>query len=296
MTLLCIGKSGQIAQALAERASDRSIEFVCLGRPDLDFLHPETVEATLKKLKPSVVINAAAYTQVDAAETDKDAAFALNADAPTALARLCASAGIPLLHISTDYVFDGTATDPYREDDPTAPLSVYGASKLAGETGVQTETKAHIILRTSWVFGPHKPNFITTMLRLAKERGGASVVDDQIGAPTSALDIADALLDIADSILDEPDRDVWGTYHFVSSGACSWADFAALIFKAFDERNGKVTQLTRIPTSAYPTPATRPAYSVLSTSKITETFGITPRDWTIATQETLRRLLERGMH
>ncbi len=295
MTLLCIGKSGQIAQALAERASERTVELVCLGRPDLDLLRPETVEAAIERFQPRIVINAAAYTQVDGAETDKDAAFALNADAPTTLARMCARTGIPLLHISTDYVFDGTATEPYREDDPTAPLSVYGASKLAGEIGVQAETDAHIILRTSWVYGPHQPNFVTTMLRLAEERGEASVVDDQLGVPTSALDIADALLDIASSILNEPDREFWGTYHFVSAGTCSWADFAALTFSAFDERHETVTQLKRIPTSAYPTPATRPAYSVLSTSKITETFGITPRDWTIAAQETLRRLLERGM-
>ncbi|MEL6861535.1 MAG: dTDP-4-dehydrorhamnose reductase [Pseudomonadota bacterium] len=294
MTLLCIGKSGQVARALAERAADRSIDLICLGRPDLDLLRTDSLKEALEIHLPRAVINAAAYTQVDKAESEHEAAFALNAEAPTQLARLCAQAGVPLLHISTDYVFDGTADRPYTENDQTAPLSVYGASKLAGEDGVRAETDAHIILRTSWVYGPHKPNFVTTMLRLAQERGGASVVDDQFGAPTSALDIADALLDIANQIDSEPNPNIWGTYHFVCEGKCTWADFAELIFSKFDEASENVTELKRIPTSAYPTPATRPHYSVLSTQKLTETFGIIPRDWTIAARETLTRLLERG--
>ena len=295
MTLLCIGKSGQVASALAERAAERSIDMESLGRPDLDMLQVESVETALRDIQPRAVINAAAYTQVDAAESDQDAAFALNAEAPTKLAACCAQADVPLLHVSTDYVFDGSAERPYLEDDPTGPLNAYGASKLAGEEGIRAQTAAHIILRTSWVYGPHMPNFVTTMLRLAEEKGGASVVDDQIGAPTSALDIADALLDIAHTVLDQSDQDLWGTYHFVAAGQGSWADFAALIFERFDAHSGKTTELKRIATSAYPTPAARPLYSVLSTQKLSQIFGITPRDWTIAAQETLTRLLERGM-
>lgn len=295
MTILCIGKSGQVAQALAERARSRSVDLIALGRPELDLLDLQTVETAIAGAAPRFVINAAAYTNVDGAESDEIAAFALNADAPTRLASICARLDIPLLHISTDYVFDGTARAPYLEDAPTGPLNVYGRSKLAGEIGIRGAADRHIILRTSWVYGPHKPNFITTMLRLAAEQGGASVVDDQIGAPTSALDIADVILDIVTAIGEQPDPSRWGTYHFASAGSCSWADFAQEIFDRLDGDKTRKTKLRRIPTSAFPTPAMRPQYSVLSTQKLTETFAITPRDWTISVQATLTRLLDKGI-
>lgn len=295
MTLLCIGKSGQVAQALAERAEARSVQLVCLGRPDVDLLNHGSIKAVLKEIAPLFVINAAAYTDVDGAESDEAAAFALNADAPTQLAALCAVLDIPLLHLSTDYVFDGTASQPYQENAPTAPLNVYGRSKLAGEVGIRERTDKHIILRTSWVYGPHRPNFVTAMLRLASEKGGASVVQDQIGAPTSALDIADAILDIVEQITQAPKANFWGTYHFTAAGTCSWADFAHLIFEQYDAQFRMKTVLKRIATAQYPTAATRPHYSVLSSQKLTQTFGITPRDWTIGAHETLTRLLDRGM-
>lgn len=291
MTILCIGKSGQVAKALAERAAARMQKLICLGRPEFDLLNFECIHAAIEQEKPDFVVNAAAYTKVDGAETDLDAAFALNSTAPGELAQACKKLSIPLLHISTDYVFDGESSQPYDEDDLTRPLSVYGQSKLDGEIAVRSAHAEHVILRTSWVYGPHNPNFVTTMLRLAKERGGASVVDDQIGAPTSALDLADAILTIAQQALERPDPKYWGTYHFTAAGACSWADFAELIFEMYDAANGSNTSLKRISTSEYPTPATRPMNSRLSTKKISHVYGIQPRDWDLAVRESAVRLL-----
>lgn len=291
MTILCIGKSGQVAKALAERAGTHEQKLVCLGRPEFDLLKIEDIQAAIDREEPGFVVNAAAYTKVDGAESDSDAAFALNAAAPRNLAQICAMVSIPLLHISTDYVFDGKASRPYREDDPTQPLSVYGQSKRDGEMAIAAALENHIILRTSWVYGPHNSNFVTTMLRLAKERGGASVVDDQIGAPTSALDIADAILTIAKQVLGSPKPVHWGTFHFTAAGACSWADFAELIFDTYDQEHGSSTSLKRIPTSEYTTPATRPMNSCLSTDKISDVYGIQPRDWDVAVRESVARLL-----
>lgn len=296
MTIVCIGKSGQVAKALAERANSRGVTLTCLGRQDLNLLESSKIAETLRAVAPSFVVNAAAYTKVDAAESHKDAAYALNTTAPGALAEACSSLGVPLLHISTDYVFDGRSDAPYREDDPTGPLNIYGRSKLAGEVAVRTALSQHVILRTSWIYGPHNPNFITTMLRLAREKGEASVVNDQIGAPTSALDLADAILTIATAILITPSPNQFGTFHYSALGACSWADFAALIYSHYDKHKNGITRLNSIPSSDYPTPARRPMNSRLATDKIREIYGITPKDWTIGVTETVTRLLKTGEH
>lgn len=292
MKLLCIGKSGQVAQALAERSAAAGADCVCLGRPELDLLNGDQVAAALDRESPTVVVNAAAYTNVDDAEADRDAAFALNADAVAALAKLCAARDLPLIHLSTDYVFDGSGETPWRENDLTGPLNVYGASKLAGEQAVQAAGGAHVILRTSWVYSPFGGNFIKTMLRLARESAGASVVDDQFGSPTSALDIADTILRIADRLSQQPTTDLYGIYHHTAAGIASWADVAGLIFEIYEQRHGCKIKLKRIPTSDYPTPAERPRNSRLNTDKITETFGVMPQDWRSTVTETVERLLD----
>jgi len=290
--LLCIGKSGQVARALADRSAYSAVDVVCLGRPELDLLQVDTVAAALDREAPSVIVNAAAFTAVDAAETQQDAAFELNSAAVRRLSVLCATREIPLIHLSTDYVFDGGGEDAWRETDPTGPLSVYGASKLAGEEAVRAELDQNIILRTAWVYSPFGKNFVKTMLRLADEQGGATVVDDQIGSPTSAFNIADAILAIARRIAAAPDPSIYGTYHYSAAGQASWADVAALIFEAYESRHGCKIQLNRTPSSDYPTPAERPRNSRLDTSKITETFGIEPQDWQLSLKATVERLMD----
>lgn len=289
MKLLCIGKSGQVAQALAERSKRARVDCTCLGRPELDLLNTRTVADALDAQQPDIVVNAAAYTNVDGAESDREAAFALNADAPAALGQLCDDRGVPVIHISTDYVFDGTGTNFWEEGDQTGPINVYGASKLAGETGVRNATDAHVIMRTSWVYSPFGHNFAKTMLRLAADRPELSVVADQIGAPTGALEIADAILVVAAQIRER--SDAFGTYHFAAAGTGSWADFAEEVFAAYETARGKSTALIRIPTSDYPTPAKRPANSRLDTQKFRSMFGYEPADWRDCVRTVTQRLI-----
>lgn len=294
MKLLCIGKSGQVARALQELCTSRGIDLVALGRPQVDLTDRQSLEIAIEQHAPHVIVNAAAFTQVDLAETDKDTAHAVNADGPKDLAEICAQRSIPLIHISTDYVFDGSGAEAFGEDASTAPINAYGASKLVGEQAVRIGHDQHVILRTSWVYSPFGNNFIKTMLRLAREKGGASVVDDQIGSPTSAIDIADAILDIAGHIHANPQPNQFGVFHFSASGEASWADVAALIFKTYEARIGCKIALKRIPSSDYPTPAARPLNSRLKTTKITETFGIKPKQWTDRVRETVNRLMDEG--
>ena len=294
MKLLCIGKSGQVATALKERATVSEIDLIALGRPELDLRTLGSITKAVETRRPDIIINAAAYTHVDGAETDREAAFSINADGPKALAALCADRGIPRIHISTDYVFDGAGTAPFREADPTEPINVYGASQLAGETYVRAALRQHVILRTSWVYSPYGSNFVKTMLRLAKEKGEPSVVEDQIGCPTSALDIADAILTVSAEIHEKPRPALFGTFHYTASGEASWADVAAFVFDIYAEKTGCKIALNRIPSSDYPTPAARPLNSRLETRKITETFGITPRPWRESVRETVNRLMDEG--
>ena len=292
LKLLCIGKSGQVAQALAERAAKHGAQLQALGRPDIDLTAQEHLRSAIEAARPDLVINAAAFTQVDHVESERDAAFAVNAEGPKRLAEICAALDLPMIHISTDYVFDGTGTTAFQETDTPAPLNVYGVSKLSGEDHVRAALKQHIILRTSWVYSPFGANFVKTMLRLAKERGEVSVVDDQVGCPTSAFDIADAILQISNAVLEPGGAVPFGTYHFTADGEASWADVAAEIFETFEARSGCKIRLNRIPSSDYPTPAARPLNSRLDTRKITDTLGITPRPWREGVRDTVDRLMD----
>ncbi|MEL7040605.1 MAG: dTDP-4-dehydrorhamnose reductase [Pseudomonadota bacterium] len=291
MKILCIGKTGQVARALQERLSGYEVDLKCLGRPEADLTHPERLHDIIKNAAPALVINAAAFTNVDKAESATEEAFAVNAAGPGRLAEACADLQLPMIHISTDYVFSDSTERPLLESDPVRGINAYGRSKAAGEAAVRDVLRAHIILRTSWVYSPFGANFVKTMLRLAAERGSVSVVDDQIGAPTSAFEIAEAIFNIARKLLSSVPNAEFGTYHFASKGYVSWADVASFIFQLHDSRTGCKTHLKRIPSSDYPTPAQRPRNSRLDTRKITATFGINPRDWKHGVEEVVNRLL-----
>lgn len=295
MKLLCIGQSGQVASALAARAAARGVDCFCLGRPEIDIRDISLIQRAVESVAPTLIINAAAYTSVDAAESNEVAAFAANADGARNVAEVCAQHGLPIIHLSTDYIFDGTLDRPYREDDQPAPLNVYGASKLAGEIAVREANARHIILRTSWVYGPFGSNFVKTMLRLAKTRSEVSVVDDQIGRPTNCLDIAETVIDIAKGLVERSDENLFGTYHYATHGDCSWADLAARVFDSYEHRTGCKITLNRIPTSEYPTPADRPLNSRLDTRKIEQAFGVMPTHWTTHVQSIVNRLIDEGI-
>jgi dTDP-4-dehydrorhamnose reductase len=225
------------------------------------------------------VINAAAYTAVDLAETEKKQAFEVNRDGPANLAGFCADAGIPLVHISTDYVFDGSKAGAYREDDPVAPIGVYGQSKAAGEAEVRRKIPEHLIVRTAWLYGVHGHNFVKTMLRLGREKKTLRVVDDQTGCPTYAADLARAILSMADHIL-AGKKTPWGTYHYCGAGSVTWCGFAQAIFKIAAKHEAfAAPSVIPITSAEYPTPVKRPANSVLDCSKIAKQFGIQPRPW-----------------
>lgn len=269
MTLLVFGKTGQVARALAVRAP----EAVFLGRDTVDLAEPQTCSAAIAAHRPSAVINAAAYTAVDRAEDEEARATRINGAAPTAMAHTCAALGIPFVHISTDYVFDGSGENPRAPDAPTAPRNAYGRSKLAGERGVGTSGAQYAILRTSWVFDASGKNFLTTMLQLAETRDTLSIVADQVGGPTPADAIAEACLIIAARLGVDPSKT--GIYHFSGAPDVSWADFARVIFVAA----GKTITVADIPTVAYPTPAVRPLNSRLDCTATEAAFGIPRPDW-----------------
>ncbi len=272
--ILLSGANGQVGQAVLARARAAypEIEVIAYTRSELDIGDQAAVMHTVQDVKPDCVLNAAAYTAVDKAEDDKDLADLINGAAPGYLAAECARHDIPLLHISTDFVFDGAKESPYVESDPCAPLSVYGQSKLAGEQAIAQHLDKFIILRTAWVFGG-EANFVNTMRRLAESRDALSVVDDQVGGPTSAAQIADALLKIAQRVI-EPNFANWGIYHFSGAPFVSWYEFACEILK--DNRNVRVLPIA---SSGYPTPAKRPANSRLKCDKIKSIFGIEQPDW-----------------
>jgi dTDP-4-dehydrorhamnose reductase len=287
--LLVIGKSGQLAQALLEAPSSH-FRIDARGRDALDLTDTDALAAAVRALRPAAVINASAYTAVDKAETDEAAAFALNRDAPAALARLCAEIGAPLVHVSTDYVFDGSKSAPYIETDPKAPLGVYGASKSAGEDAVHAAGCSAAVLRTSWVYSPFGSNFVKTMLRLAGSRDSLSVVADQIGRPTSATELAAAALTTVQALLDG-DQAVRGVIHVAGAEDATWADFADAVFQGSAARGGATAAVQRITTAEYPTAAKRPANSRLDTAKMERVLGIRPRPWRLALRETLDRLI-----
>lgn len=291
MKILILGTSGQVGTELMRAAWPQGTDLVGLARPDVDMARPETVEAAVAAHAPDLVVNATAYTAVDKAETDRDAAFAVNRDGPARLAAACAARGVPLVHISTDYVFDGTKPAPYTEDDPVAPLGAYGASKEAGEAAVRAALPQHVILRTSWVYAAHGANFVKTMLRFGREREEMRVVADQHGAPTAASDIAAAIVAIAGRISAARDTgsDVpWGTYHFTGTGETTWHGFAERVFQRLEAATGQRPRLLAITTADYPTPARRPANSRLDCARIRAAFGIEAPRW----EDSLDRVLD----
>jgi dTDP-4-dehydrorhamnose reductase len=280
MKILVIGHRGMLAQELLSCFVSADFAVLGRGRPEVDITQATSVRQTLAATQPDILINAAAYTAVDQAETEPDVAFAVNRDGVAHLAKACRDIGIPLLHVSTDYVFDGSASRPYCEDDRTAPLGVYGRSKWEGEEAVRACHPEHVIVRTAWLYGRHGHNFVKTMLRLAREREGLRVVDDQYGCPTWSRDLAKALVTMCQCILQDRDLVPWGTYHLCGAGQTTWCGFAqAIIEEARAYELLRVQEIVPIPTTAYPTLAKRPAYSVLDCSKFQGVFGITPRLW-----------------
>lgn len=286
--VLVVGKSGQLARSMAARQWD-GFDIVCPGRDGLDLSRPETIGSRLETYCPALVVNAGAYTAVDKAETDATAAFSVNRDGPAALAEACARADIPLIHLSTEYVFDGAKTGAYREDDAVSPLGVYGASKLAGEEAVRAALPRHMILRTSWVYSPDGANFVKTMLRLAETRDEVSVVCDQVGCPTYAPDIADAIGALVPRLLFG--EEIYGTFHMAGSETTSWHDFAAGIFAAAGARGARVPSLKAILTSDYPTPAERPMNSRLDCTKLEVATGLRLPGWKSGMRRCLDALL-----
>jgi dTDP-4-dehydrorhamnose reductase len=283
-----VGQSGQVASALAGLSAIEPYQIVCAGRPGLDLAKPDTLTHTVDHTNPCMIINAAAYTAVDKAEEEPEQAFAINAEGPERLALLCADRGVPLIHLSTDYVFDGAATRPYREDDPIAPLGVYGASKAAGEDAVRQCHTRHVIIRTAWVYSTTGQNFLRTMLRLGAEREELGIVDDQRGTPTYAVDIAQALSGIATQILERGGSADWGTYHLTNTGETTWYGFAREVFRLSAAGGSAVPRLRPIATEDYPTPARRPACSILDGTKLRDTFGVSMPSW----QDGVRRCME----
>lgn len=277
--ILVLGSKGQVASELK-----RFPGVVCLARPEIDFRDFETVRSAVLKSKPSAVINAAAYTSVDQAESDQNLAYLLNCQAPRAIAEACNSLSIPLIQISTDYVFDGLTRRQYLPHDPCNPINVYGASKRAGELAVSTSGCQHVILRTSWIFSAYGANFVKTMLRIVRQSKNLSVVSDQFGGPTSASSIADACLKIVNKACEDPS--VNGTFHFSGCPIVSWFEFANEIFY----QAGVTANVKPVSTSEFPTPASRPAFSALNCDKTFEVFEISQPDWRADLGQVLRKL------
>lgn len=282
MTLLIFGQTGQVASELGRLAP----EAVFLGREAADLSDLSACELAIHSNSPSAVINAAAYTAVDRAEEEEALATLINGDAPAAMARACAEHGIPFVHISTDYVFEGGGTTPWTPGDAPAPLGAYGRSKLKGEDAIRMTGGRFAILRTSWVFSAHCNNFVKTMLRLSETRDTLNVVDDQIGGPTPAAEIAAACLAMADHLAQNAAKS--GTYHFSGAPDCSWKDFAEAIFSL----SGRDVHVSGIPTSQYPTPATRPLNSRMDCTSLEQVFGISRPDWRAGLRSTLSDLNE----
>ena len=266
--ILVFGKTGQVARELQQLGT-----VMALGREEANLSDPQACADAIRHHSPDAVINAAAYTAVDQAEDEEEIATVINGDAPTAMAKACTELGIPFVHISTDYVFEGTGQDPWQPQDQTAPQNAYGRSKLAGETGIADSGGTYAILRTSWVVSAHGTNFIKTMLRLSETHDVLNIVGDQIGGPTPARDIAMACLQIAEQLVQEPSKS--GIYHFSGTPDVSWADFAREIF----EQAGKSVTVTPIPTTDYPTPAQRPLNSRMDCTATKRVFGIERPDW-----------------
>ena len=292
MRVVVTGREGQVASALAERARD-DIEIVRLGRSELDLAGPpDAIVSAIGQARPELVVSAAAYTQVDKAETEPDLAFATNERGAGAVARAARELGVPIVHLSTDYVFDGLKPAPYAEADSTRPTGVYGASKLAGEHAVLEENADSVVLRTAWVYSPFGSNFVKTMLRLGADRDEVAVVADQRGNPTNALDIADGIIAVARNLAASDDPELRGVFHMAGSGEASWAELAEATFAVSAVRGGPSATVRRIDTAEYPTAARRPENSRLDCGKLARVHGITLPDWHNALERVVSRLLQ----
>ncbi len=293
--ILCTGGSGQLGAALQSLAAARGMNLAAVSRPEFDFEKPETIDACFARAKPGLVINAAAYTAVDAAEQNVAAAEAGNHTGPRHLAELCAGAKIPFIHVSTDYVFDGKKGAPYLETDPTNPTGVYGRTKRDGERAVLAACPQAIILRTAWVYSATGKNFARTMLNAARRLSQLKVVDDQRGTPTAATDLAAAILDIVTKVQENgwQESDA-GLYHATSSGETTWYGFALAIFEAASPCGLTPPEVTPISTADWPTPAKRPADSRLDCAKLARHFGVTLPDWRSSLPGIVRALMAPG--
>jgi len=288
--LLITGRDGQLARSIAERAAGReATELIFAVRPKADLEIPGAVAEAIRSARPDLVINAAGFTDVDRAEHAPDLALRINADAAGEAAAAAASVGCPIIQMSTDYVFDGRARTPYGETAATGPLNIYGASKLAGEAQVRAAAEHHLILRTSWLFGPFGSNFVKTMIGLAREGDEIRVVDDQCGSPTNTLVLADAILVAVEGALAKPGPG--RTLHIAGKGVCTWADVARQVMASSAAAGGRSAKILGIPSSDYPTAARRPAYSALDSSEFERTFDFTFPDWRESVDAVVRRLV-----
>ena len=290
MKILVLGSHGQLGRCLAEQLSSTDHEAIFTNRADLDITDFAGTKDKISQLKPDLIINASAYTAVDQAEDDREQAYLINQYAVANIAEICAQLDCGMIHVSTDYVFDGTATKPYIETDSTNPQGVYGDSKLLGEQAIQTSGCHHLIIRTAWVFSEYGTNFLKTMLRLGAERNELAIVGDQIGCPTYAQDIASCILRLAEYF--EEDDFESGIFHFCGDEPCSWYQFTLAIF-ACAANIGLTTPdvVKSITTENYPTPAPRPAYSVMDCHKLSRKFQILPSDWRGAILQVINKLL-----
>ena len=289
LRILQFGTTGQLATELLRQAPDHNLALTASGRADCDLANPEAAALRVLEARPELVIVAAAYTAVDQAESEPDLAMTINAEAPGAIARACASVGAALINISTDYVFDGAGGAPYAEDAPTRPLSVYGATKLAGEQAVAAACARSLSIRTSWVVSAHGKNFIKTMLRVAAAGSPLKVVDDQLGRPTSAADLARFILSQAGRLAAAKAGDpVFGIVHFANADEVSWRGFAKAIFA--EALGDKAPEVAATTTADYMTPATRPLRATMDTAKVRRVFGVTPRSWRAALVEIVAEL------
>jgi dTDP-4-dehydrorhamnose reductase len=290
MRIFVTGQHGQLARCLAEANMLHKHELVFGARPSFDMSQASSIADAISSARPDLVVNAAAYTAVDKAESEPDVAFAINRDGARIVAETAGHLGVPVIHVSTDYVFDGKSQNAYVESDVTGPTGVYGQSKLEGELAVQSATERHVILRTAWVYSVYGANFVNTMLRAGQARPELRVVDDQIGNPTSAHDLAKAIFGIADSLREGNAH--FGLFHAAGRGDVTWYGFAAAIFEVAQESGMIAPQLTAIPTSEYPTPAKRPANSRLNCTKLEKQYGIVLPEWRASIGECVRVLLQ----
>lgn len=288
------GRNGQVVRSLVERATGTDIAIIAIGRPALDLANPGTIESALASIDTDVLVSAAAYTDVNKAEVESDLADRINGDAPGLLAAHARALGISMIQLSTDYVFDGTKPQPYTESDPICPVNAYGRSKAAGERAVAAAHPHHVILRTSWVYSPFGHNFVQTMLDLACKQDTVRVVNDQVGNPTAASDIADGVLTAARNLVEGHGEDSYGTFHLAAAGTASWAEFAAAIFAASAACGGPSARVVPISSAEYQTPARRPANSRLDCAKIARVHGVSLPSWQTSLTACVRRILEQG--